>query len=342
VTTTLDVVDPNDGRLSLREAITAANANPGADTIIVPAGVYLLALRGADDTNAAGDFDITGSTTFQGAGAGSTVIDGQQIDRVFDVRGTAPGSISVTFHGLTVRNGLADAGGGGGIRVGNADLLVQDCVVTGNRTSGGGGGISNATLPGTGNVTLIRSTVSRNAAVFGGGISALGDAQGQGSVLTASDSTIDRNSVVNGGGGIDAATATLTGCTVTGNQAGIANGGGLFALTATLTDCTVSGNQTTNASGGGLGGATAAMLAINSVGDNAAVGGGGGVVGSDSHADADGQHHQRQDRPRRRRRQDPHGDAYRLHRQRQYHHRRRRRRHLRRYHGDVDQLHRQR
>src|SRR5438270_445945 len=87
VTTTLDVVDPNDARLSLREAISAANANPGADTIVVPAGVYRLALPGADDTNAGGDLDVTGTTLVQGAGAGNTVLDGQRIDRVFDVPG---------------------------------------------------------------------------------------------------------------------------------------------------------------------------------------------------------------------------------------------------------------
>jgi CSLREA domain-containing protein len=193
VTTTLDVVDPNDGQLSLREAISAANASPGADTIIVPAGVYQLALRGADDTNAAGDFDITGSTLFQGAGAGSTVIDGQQIDRVFDVRGTAPHSINVTFQGLTVRNGLADAGGGGGIRVGNADLLLQDCAVTGNATAGDGGGISNAALPATSDETLVRTTVNGNVAVFGGGISVPNDRLGQGGLLTATDCKFGHN-----------------------------------------------------------------------------------------------------------------------------------------------------
>ena len=140
VTTPLDAV-ANDGKLSLREAITQANAHAGSDTIVVPAGLFRLSLSGADDTNAAGDLDVTGTTVFQGAGAGTTIIDGQQLDRVFDVLGTAPHSIGVIFQGLTVRNGLADAGGGG-IRVGNADLLVQDCVVTGNRASGFGGGIS--------------------------------------------------------------------------------------------------------------------------------------------------------------------------------------------------------
>src|SRR5262245_37492977 len=92
VTTTLDVV-ATDGKLSLREAINAANAHPGPDAILLPPGVYRLALRGADDTNAAGDLDISGSTLIQGAGAGATIIDGQQIDRVLDVLGTAPHSI---------------------------------------------------------------------------------------------------------------------------------------------------------------------------------------------------------------------------------------------------------
>ena len=129
VTTTLDAVNALDGKLSLREAISARlTANPGADTIVLPAGIYRLALAGADNTNAAGDLDVIGSTVFQGAGAGATVIDGQKLDRVFDVFGTAPHSINVAFQGLTIRNGLADSRGGGGIRVGNADLTVQDCM----------------------------------------------------------------------------------------------------------------------------------------------------------------------------------------------------------------------
>src|SRR5947209_11082115 len=73
VTTPLDVVNPNDGKLSLREAITQANARRGADTIVVPAGLFRIALAGADDANAAGDFDVTDTVTVRGAGAGQTV-----------------------------------------------------------------------------------------------------------------------------------------------------------------------------------------------------------------------------------------------------------------------------
>jgi hypothetical protein len=68
MTTPLDVVDPNDGQLSLREAVTAANADPGPDTIVVPAGVYRLTIPGVENANAAGDLDVDGTTLFLGAG----------------------------------------------------------------------------------------------------------------------------------------------------------------------------------------------------------------------------------------------------------------------------------
>src|SRR4051812_35563469 len=95
VTTPLDIVNPNDGKVSLREAITRANHHAGADTIVLPARIYKISRSGADNTNAAGDFDVAGSTLFQGAGAGATVIDAHQLDRVFDVLGTSPRSIKV-------------------------------------------------------------------------------------------------------------------------------------------------------------------------------------------------------------------------------------------------------
>src|SRR5262249_54358938 len=49
VTTSLDVIDPNDGMLSLREAVIQANASNGADTIVLPAGTYQLTRAGANE-----------------------------------------------------------------------------------------------------------------------------------------------------------------------------------------------------------------------------------------------------------------------------------------------------
>src|SRR4029453_12852966 len=86
VNTILDEVTPSDGKLSLREAITRAHTQAGADVIAVPAGVFKTTVRGAgENANLTGDFDISGTVTIQGDGAGLTIIGGQQLDRVFDI-----------------------------------------------------------------------------------------------------------------------------------------------------------------------------------------------------------------------------------------------------------------
>src|SRR5262249_51788819 len=55
VTTTADEVTPGGG-VSLREAIIAANTNPGPDTIVLPAGTFNLSIFGAnEDAAATGD-----------------------------------------------------------------------------------------------------------------------------------------------------------------------------------------------------------------------------------------------------------------------------------------------
>src|SRR6185503_1199896 len=91
--TVTKTTDTNDGicdaDCSLREAILAANAQVGADSVIVPAGIYTLTIPGTDeDAGATGDLDIRGDVTLTGAGTALTVIDGGGIDRVIEVTGT--------------------------------------------------------------------------------------------------------------------------------------------------------------------------------------------------------------------------------------------------------------
>src|SRR5512147_992156 len=58
VTKTADTDDGVcDADCSLREAIRAANAAAGADTISLPAGTFTLTISGSDDTANAGDLD---------------------------------------------------------------------------------------------------------------------------------------------------------------------------------------------------------------------------------------------------------------------------------------------
>src|SRR5262245_4419002 len=100
VTTVADVVNPSDGKVSLREAVSRANATAEADTIVLQPGVYKIALAGAnEDANASGDFDVKGPLTVVGQSASNTVIDGGKLDRLFDVHGT----YNVGFARLTLR-----------------------------------------------------------------------------------------------------------------------------------------------------------------------------------------------------------------------------------------------
>ncbi len=104
------------GICSLREAVKAANANPGPDTIVLLGHTYPLTLAGADDSAVVGDLDIRdGDVTIRGLGLGSTAIDGAGIggEAIFDIDTYAHG-ISVTIENLTLRNakGIAVRAGG--------------------------------------------------------------------------------------------------------------------------------------------------------------------------------------------------------------------------------------
>ena len=64
------------GHASLLSAIMAANAPPGADTILVPNGTIRLTIAGGDEDAARGDLDIRGDLAIQGRGHVGTTIDG--------------------------------------------------------------------------------------------------------------------------------------------------------------------------------------------------------------------------------------------------------------------------
>jgi CSLREA domain-containing protein len=149
-----DTSSPAAGACTLRAAIQEANALAGAPhTIVLPAGTYILTIPGAEDAAASGDLDITASMTISGAGAAATIIDANDIGRVFQVM---RGSV-VTISGVTARrgNGYLEPGVGGGV-LNDGTLTLNDSVVSRNR---GGAGIVNR-----GTLTLNNSGVSGNTA----------------------------------------------------------------------------------------------------------------------------------------------------------------------------------
>jgi len=269
VDTTADVFVV-DGSCSLREAISAANsdsavdscpAGGGADTIVLPAGVYALGIPGPnEDANASGDLDITSDLTISGSGAGTTIIDGAHLDRVVHVVPQAAEGI-VEISDLTIQGGLAPVQGllsrGGGI-LNSGTLTVTGCAVRGN--SGAaldtfGGGIYND-----GMLLLNNSTVSanviqgsggsgvyntgtgaiRNSTVSGNVTGAFGGGVGNVGMISIENTTISGNTAFSGGGIYNyiSGRLTLSSSTVTRNKAlfggGVSNAGDSFIVKDTI------------------------------------------------------------------------------------------------------------
>ena len=115
VNTTLDTVAVNfkngkdsTGHISLRSAIMAADTHKGSNTIIVPAGTFTLTIPGAnEDASATGDLDVKGNVIIKGAGSGSTTVNGNSLDRVFEVL-----SGNVTIQKLSIVGGAGPGRGG--------------------------------------------------------------------------------------------------------------------------------------------------------------------------------------------------------------------------------------
>jgi CSLREA domain-containing protein len=249
-----------DDDCSLREAIQSANTNTaiddcaagstGADVIQVPAGTYTLTRTATgDDANLDGDLDITdtdGSLTIQGAGAGLTIINGDDIDRIIHVQ---VGAILVIediklYNGQASLTGIGGVNGHGGAIWNHGDLTLNRVYLHLNRTTqtgGKGGAIFNdteATL--TIDSSLVRSNTSNH---HGGGIYI---DQSTGPILI-SNSTINGNNSGKDGGGIfsngDNVVLTLDNVTVAANAAN-EDGGGLYVGTVSTPNTTITLHNT--------------------------------------------------------------------------------------------------
>lgn len=306
-----DPADPT----TLRGAIAAAEASPGADVITLEGGTtYAL-------TNAEGDLDITTDITIEGNGA---TIDASGLDdRAFHV--LAAGDL--TISGVTITGGRpADApsaagGGSGGAFLNAGTLSISDSTLDDNSAERAGGGIEasagssttlvdtnltdNATgaapgnggglhLTGAGTVSITGGTVSGNtAAAEGGGLwnSGAGTMTVDGTDITAntaSGATADQ-----GGGGLfqeaGGGTLTVRNATVTGNAANGAagSGGGILndQSNVNVEDSTISGNTSVRAGGGveaniGTTNLTGVTLDGNSTGGAPGNGGGLHITGA--------------------------------------------------------------
>lgn len=221
----------NAGDCSLREAVIAANAAVGADTINLPSGTYNLTIGGSgENASMTGDLDVTGNLTITGDRATISANGLAPRDRVLHVIGA-----NLTMSGATLSGGLETNGGGMLVEAGSVANL-SECTISGNSADRGGGIRNNGSL------TMEESTISGNSAnVHGGGLYT----GGVSSNLT--NCTISGNTASDSGGGCyNAAPAftTLTFVTAALNTADTGNGGGLFRAGGTfnLQESLIAGN----------------------------------------------------------------------------------------------------
>jgi hypothetical protein len=230
---------------SLRGAILSANAAAGTDTIQLPAGIYVLTIVGtAEEAAAAGDIDITDNLTLDGGDARDTIVDGNDLDRVFEVH-EGP---TVEIANVTIRNGRADYYGGGILNAGT--LTVRSCVLTGNETVGifgAGGGVASL-----GDLSIVSSTINDNQADGGGGVANANI----GSLVVSNSSTISGNRAlgnqpgVSGGGIVSAANITVKDSTIAQNTSIFPGGGLEVPQGSVFTNTMVVGNLPDNCDGG--------------------------------------------------------------------------------------------
>ena len=277
VNTTLDDTDGMCGqtRCTLRDALNAANAAGGGDSVLFAPGVT------GTISLSLGELSITKAVRIVGPGARVLSVDANLASRVLNI--SAPDGTIVTISDLTLTRGQTfgssgtNAQGGGVYTAAKTSLM--NCAITNSVASGSftatnghgalGGGIFNA-----GTLEMIGCTVSGNSA-FGASF--------------PFKPTSGQNGSAEGGGIYNGNTIVLSNCTfsgntaqggrgtrnVTGGQGGagqLAEGGAIADFQGfTMTNCTISGNFATGGSGG----------AGNPNGTNGA-GAGGGIESSRS------------------------------------------------------------
>jgi CSLREA domain-containing protein len=282
VNTTSDTIDVNlgdgvcadsGGQCSLRAAVMQANALAGQDTIHAPAGLYLLTRGGTgEDAAINGDLDIKSDLILTGAGQNLTIIDGNQLDRVFEVFLGVHTEISdVTIQGgkTNTPNGVGFPGGGifnNGILNLTRDKLTNNTTGAGigaDGNGGNGGGIYNV-----GTLSLVETIVFNNTTGMGGSsndyFASSGAGGGGGGVFTTGNMTMDSTSAVT-------QNATGNGGAATGDNsiAGAGGaGGGIYNMGALTINGSLVNHNSTGAGGARTGGEN---------GNGGAGGSGGGV-----------------------------------------------------------------
>ncbi len=221
----------------IQSAVDAAQ--PG-DTVQVAAGLWLGAVH------------VTKGITLQGVGASVTIIDaaGQGPAVTVELLGSQD---AFALRAFTLSGGTGKLDpvfsqiSGGGLHVfGNdaAQLLVEDCTITGNAVAGSGGGVYSLFSP----LELRDCVVTGNQAGLDGGGMYIG--ANLGPVGPVEDCVISANGAGHDGGGLWTSGAAVSECRLERNTAGN-SGGGLFSTSGfSITDLEIVDNEAVLDDGG--------------------------------------------------------------------------------------------
>jgi len=275
------------GGAGLQAAVVNANKT-GAGRIVLAKGCTYTLDHPASPGGPDGLEPIKGALLIDGNGA---TIARNSAAPPFRILETAPTATLKIDH-VTITGGDATGGVPVGGGISNAGVLtVTGSTISGNRVEnkGFGGGIYNAGASvvgvdycvlngcpaaafvwpvvnpsgGTGQVTLVASTVENNTAYYGGGIAASWGPYVYESAVTLHDSTVSGNTGVFGGGLFG--TMAITGSRIVGNRANAdptrwgpspwdgGEGGGIYTGESSIKDTVVSANVAAG-DGGGISG----------------------------------------------------------------------------------------
>lgn len=254
--TVTKTADTNDGvcdsDCSLREAIAAANASADNDIIefsTLFSSPQTITLSGTELVIGA-----NGSLTINGPGANLLTISGNNASRI--LVSSANAVININNLRFTAGNGAgaANSGRGGAIYNFGGTMVISNSIITGN-TAANGGGLNNAASSSpavNANLTLNNCIVSNNTSTSSGG----GLQNFSTSTVTINNSLFVGNTSggsVGGGGAQLNGGIRITNSTFANNNSPGGSGGGIYSngtLGAVLTNVTIVGNTSTSAGGG--------------------------------------------------------------------------------------------
>jgi hypothetical protein len=212
-TTSEDVVDEDDGLLSIREAMLSANwSDDGSTVLLGPDEVYELdrCPTGVDDDlSLDGDLDDTADGGVLVEGGGSTIAQTCDGARVLSHTSDAQPLDGLWLRDVTITGGhpaAGDQGGDGGGLHSETRVTLEHAALVGNEADDVGGGAY------AGLIDVTRSYIGRNSANSAGGVGAAS--------IFLRHSTLHENAAATIGGGAYADGVSATFTTFSGNVAG--------------------------------------------------------------------------------------------------------------------------